>query len=216
MRCTLSVLLPLSFLICTCEPSLWGKACDEEGRCLSGYVCDPTTNRCVRPGDLQDGGDASDGEPDGGDIIDDVCSDDCSGGCPSAGCCTQECAEGSCPPCPAGCSCDLSCRDANRCTADCADGSFCHLVSESGSQSDMTCGEAQCIHECTSTAHCTLDCPEQSTCELICVSTGSCELTCGEEASCLISCAGVGNCTVDCDNPVDCGNGVQVCHRDCP
>jgi hypothetical protein len=27
-----------------------GKACDAEGRCLSGYVCDPATRRCVRPG----------------------------------------------------------------------------------------------------------------------------------------------------------------------
>ncbi|MBN2496719.1 MAG: hypothetical protein JXR96_19165 [Deltaproteobacteria bacterium] len=43
-----------------------GKACDELGRCLDGYVCDPDSSRCVRPGD---GGLDGDGGPDGGDGV---------------------------------------------------------------------------------------------------------------------------------------------------
>jgi hypothetical protein len=36
------------------DVSLEGKLCDSTGSCLDGFVCDPATNRCVRPGDVTD------------------------------------------------------------------------------------------------------------------------------------------------------------------
>ena len=62
------------FCLAACADSsiLSGKLCDEGGRCLEGYVCDPATNRCVPEGQLPDGdsGDAGDGGlPDGGDVL---------------------------------------------------------------------------------------------------------------------------------------------------
>ncbi len=58
-------LLPLAgifwFAACVDSSMLSGKLCDQEGRCLPGYVCDPATNRCVPEGQLPDG----DGDEDG-------------------------------------------------------------------------------------------------------------------------------------------------------
>jgi hypothetical protein len=61
---------------CTDSSMLAGKLCDESGRCLSGYVCDPSTNRCVKEGTLPDGVDGGDGEDagdqDGADSVADI------------------------------------------------------------------------------------------------------------------------------------------------
>ncbi len=62
------------------DVSMDGKLCDSEGHCLSGYVCDPVTNQCIRPSDagdlsdgdggLPDGSDADGSDGDGGDLSD--------------------------------------------------------------------------------------------------------------------------------------------------
>ncbi len=81
-RATLGLLAAALAAACTDPAILDGKACDEAGRCLPGYLCDPGSNRCLRElppdgGDGQDGGDGADlpaplvlhifrGEPAGG------------------------------------------------------------------------------------------------------------------------------------------------------
>ena len=62
----------LSLAACADSAILSGKLCDEEGRCLEGYVCDPVTNRCIPEDQLPDGdGGLPDGDfggPDDGDV----------------------------------------------------------------------------------------------------------------------------------------------------
>lgn len=92
--CALALLAALAVAGCS-DSFLWGKECDPREGCLPGYVCDPATNRCVRPAELDgsDGGDipadkgpdagnpdagdpAGDTAPDGGDPAADIPADD--------------------------------------------------------------------------------------------------------------------------------------------
>jgi len=65
----LTITAILAVLAVSCSSDfLWGKECDDNGRCLDGYVCDPATNRCVRPWEIDGGTDGgSDGDTDPGD-----------------------------------------------------------------------------------------------------------------------------------------------------
>ena len=57
---SLKILLPafIAFMACkgSLDVDLKGKLCDEEHRCASGYVCDRSTNHCVRQGALTSSG----------------------------------------------------------------------------------------------------------------------------------------------------------------
>lgn len=63
----------LCLVACADSAILSGKLCDQEGRCLEGYVCDPATNRCVTEDQLPDGDgglpDGDSGGPDSGDVL---------------------------------------------------------------------------------------------------------------------------------------------------
>ena len=65
----LTSLAGMAILSLSCSADfLWGKDCDDNGRCLDGYVCDPATNSCVRPWEIDGGTDGgNDGDTDPGD-----------------------------------------------------------------------------------------------------------------------------------------------------
>ena len=54
MRC-FSIIFLLFVAGCLDSNFLTGKQCDSSGRCIKGYVCDPSTNTCVRENNLIDG-----------------------------------------------------------------------------------------------------------------------------------------------------------------
>jgi hypothetical protein len=80
---SLVILTGLLLLSTGCQNTdyLWGKACDQDGQCLAGYVCEVSTNRCLWPDDIPDGGDDAGIDDDGDDagIDDDGCH------CPNCG-----------------------------------------------------------------------------------------------------------------------------------
>ncbi len=110
--------------------------------------------------------------------------------------------------CEAGCvdRCQLGCQAGSDCVLDCQHD--CNIDCDGVSTCDSSCGD-RCDYRCHSASDCKVElghdgkalCDSVGSCEVSCV--GACELTCVSTGSCELRCAG--------GEPVDCGDGRQVC-----
>lgn len=231
----------LTFLFaCSFDP--WGKSCDAQGRCLPGYVCDPSSNRCVFPKDLledgaalPDGGDSGpDAEEaldldDGGDEADgaegadaaDVDLDGGDGGPDAWG------GDGGAPDgsCAEPVACDV-CRPGECCVVDCI--GPCPAC-PAGCGCDFGCqAQTDCSGRCDAASRCEftvqsghtagLDC-DGAACDFVCQQVQTCSMTCDAGATCSLACSGTHSCQLDCRDTsaclLDCGDA-KDCALLCP
>ncbi|MFH1809701.1 MAG: hypothetical protein ABIJ09_13220 [Pseudomonadota bacterium] len=124
-----------------------------------------------------------------------TCGDTCPGTCNPFECCADACTGDLCF-CPQACSCDIRLRSTGGQQTTCYSESTCFLVGGGGLQ-DVTCEvNAACRLYCEAGSTCSMDCQGGAACLIHCDATATCNLL---------------NCT-----SVDCGNGIQVCGRQCP
>jgi hypothetical protein len=189
--------------------SLDGKACDEQGRCVPGYVCDGPTQQCVRVGE----GTAPSSTSGDGSCTSEEAT--CNGACVDTRSNAQNCggcgATCSAPPNGAGICLDGSCNFAcnkpfSPCGSSCLD--LANDVTNCGACGhacpEAAAGKAACVQ-----GACTISCelPLQA-CGTACVDVGLNPAHCG---ACDLACApgkvcSEGACSDSCvDGKVNCG-----------
>lgn len=149
--------------------------------------------------------------------------------------CVVRCADGQCPVCDGGCTCEFACLDVDGCDAECVGGSTCELRVRDGDEAEgvatastllLDCYDTEDCHaRCENGSYCDADCRDaercglrcdESTCELRCRDAESCEIDCGLDSACLCETRGDARCRLLNCEPVECGDGVVVCNRECP
>jgi len=128
-----------------------------------------------------------------------VCGSSCAS-CGNTTCCAEICEhQMNCEQTCNACRCNFVCdQTPGTCSVNCKSGSNCKVRTEDVGQSSVTCTEG-------------------SNCELSCDGQSPCSVACSADSQCLVRCNGASSCVIQCvGTKKDCGNGVQVCNRNCP
>jgi len=131
--------------------------------------------------------------------------------------CTKTCS----PQCNTGAlSCALDCGDiGDDCKPTCLAGSSCDVLCSGSSNCAVSC-DGNCAVSCGKASNCDVTCRAGSSCDIDCTGEGNCDKTqCDGNAICVLRCGQNDNCAFNhCmgGKPIDCGDGVFVCHGTCP